>query len=141
VLGVVTDAPRLRAWNRLAAMNLTPYFDFVVTVAEAKRRKPHSAPFTLALRKLASRGIKPSETLFVGDSPGRDMAGAQRAGMRACLARYGARGWRTSAWRSVKHHFVEASEHASERHARRVKSRVKPDFVIDEASELAEIVG
>jgi len=144
-LAIVTDAPRLRAWNRLAAMGLTRYFDFVITIADTKRRKPHAAPFALALKKLSLEKT-PERVLFVGDSPGRDMAGAKRAGMRTCLARYGMRGWRTIAWRSLKSSFVEAR--AASKLARShsdfanlaVRKRIRPDFVIDGFRELAKIV-
>ncbi len=148
VLAVVTDAPRLRAWNRLAAMGLTQYFDFVLTVAETKRRKPHAAPFNAALKKLAlpaarssarsaSGGIAPpaASVLFVGDSPGRDMAGAHRAGMKTCLARYGMRGWSKPVWRAVRRYFVDAVGKPKAK-----ENRVRPDFVIDDVRELKKIV-
>ncbi|MEM0475945.1 MAG: HAD-IA family hydrolase [Candidatus Norongarragalinales archaeon] len=135
-LAVVTDAPRLRAWNRLAAMGLTRFFDFVITLAEAKRRKPHAAPFNAALKKLGLEG-EPQHVLFVGDSPGRDMAGAKRSGMRTCLARYGMRGWRKPIWRALKKHFVEES--GKPRVAVEGK-RVRPDYTIDDVRELVEIV-
>ncbi|MFH0973950.1 MAG: HAD-IA family hydrolase [Candidatus Micrarchaeota archaeon] len=142
-LAVLTDAPRLRAWNRLAAMGLTRYFDFVLTLAETKRRKPHSAPFNAVMKKmkkiekLGAPALRPHEILFVGDSPGRDMAGAQRAGMRTCLARYGMAGWRKPVWRAVKKHFVDAVGKPKQKQKQK---RVRPDFVIDDVRELAKIV-
>lgn len=86
VLGVVSDAPKLKAWLRLSEMNLADFFKIVVTLGDAKKPKPHKRPFTMALKKL---GIKPQEVLFVGDNPSRDIAGAKAMGMKAALARYG----------------------------------------------------
>ncbi len=143
-LAVLTDAPRLRAWNRLAAMGLTPYFDFVLTLAETKRRKPHSAPFNAVMKKMKklekigapdAPALQPHEILFVGDSPGRDMAGAKRAGMKTCLARYGMRGWSKPVWRAVRRYFVDAVGKPKAK-----ENRVRPDFVIDDVRELAKIV-
>ena len=131
-LAIVTDAPRMRAWNRLAAMGLTRYFDFVVTLAEAKHRKPHAAPFNAVLKSLR---LPPSAVLFVGDSPGRDMAGAKHAGMRTCLARYGMRGWSAPVWRAVRRYFVDAVGKPKAK-----ENRVRPDFVIDDVRELKKIV-
>ena len=85
-LGIVTDAPRNKAWQRLFLCGLDDMFEFVVTADDAGKKKPHRAPFELALKKL---GVRPSEVLFVGDNPGRDMKGAKRMGMKTCLAEYG----------------------------------------------------
>ncbi len=86
-LGIVTDAPRMKAWMRLAAMDLIRYFDFVLTKDDARGQlKPHKLPFRKALRKLK---LPPEEILFVGDSLKRDIAGANSMGMHSCLARYG----------------------------------------------------
>ena len=48
-LGIVTDAPKLKAWIRLAAMKLSNYFDVVVTFEDTKQHKPSKLPFKAAL--------------------------------------------------------------------------------------------
>jgi len=85
-LGIVTDAPKLKAWIRLASMKLTNYFDVVVTFEDTKQHKPSKLPFEAALRKLK---LKPQECLMVGDWPERDIKGAKALGMQTCFARYG----------------------------------------------------
>lgn len=85
-LGIVTDAPRLKAWLRLAALKISDFFDIVVTYEDTGRLKPHKLPFKSALAKL---GIRPSECLMVGDMPNRDIKGAKKLGMKTCFARYG----------------------------------------------------
>jgi HAD superfamily hydrolase (TIGR02253 family) len=88
-LGIVTDAPRNKAWQRLVITGLEHEFDFVITLDDTKERKPHPSPFFMALEKL---NLLPQACLFVGDNPGRDIAGAREVGMRTCFARYGAIG-------------------------------------------------
>ena len=85
-LGVVSDAPRLQAWIRLAELDLDDCFDFVVSFDDTGEKKPSSKPFerALALLKLTA-----SEVLFVGDSAHKDIEGAAKAGMKTCLALYG----------------------------------------------------
>ena len=64
----------------------------VVVSSEEGWRKPHVSLFQKALREL---GFAPLESIFVGDSPWHDIAGAQAAGMRAVLTRqYVARPYR-----------------------------------------------
>jgi putative hydrolase of the HAD superfamily len=87
-LGIVSDAPRMRAWMRLTEMDLTDYFDFVITVGDVKRLKPSKMPFNAALKKLK---FKPEQIIFVGDNPKRDIAGAKAMGMKTALAKYGVR--------------------------------------------------
>ncbi len=86
VLGIVSDAPRMRAWLRLAEMNMTHYFDFVVTLDDTGKLKPSKLPFKKALKELK---FNPNEILFVGDNPERDILGAKKVGMKTCLAKYG----------------------------------------------------
>ena len=85
-LGIVTDAPRLKAWIRLAAIKLSKFFDVVVTFEDTKQHKPSKLPFKAALSKLK---LKPQECLMVGDWPERDIKGAKAIGMRTCFAKYG----------------------------------------------------
>ena len=94
-LGIVTDAPRLKAWLRLASMKIADFFDVVVTYEDTGRLKPHRLPFMAALKKL---NVKPDECLMVGDMPQRDIIGAQELGIKTCFARYGnTRGQETEA--------------------------------------------
>ena len=85
-LGIVSDAPRMQAWLRLASLNLTDFFDVVVTLDDTGHLKPSEMPFKQAIKKL-SVGAK--EILFVGDNPERDIAGAKKVGMKTALAKYG----------------------------------------------------
>jgi len=90
ILGIVTDAPRLRAWLRLAEMNLTEFFDFVITLGDSKQKKPSKMPFNKALRELQTmHKLVPDEILFVGDNPFKDIKGAKSVGMKTALAEYG----------------------------------------------------
>ena len=54
-------------------------FQFVHSAAEAGVAKPHPAIFQQALAKV---GIDPSEAVYVGDDPVRDVQGAAKAGWR-----------------------------------------------------------
>lgn len=85
-LAIVTDAPRLKAWIRLTELGLQDFFDEVVAFEDTNMKKPSSLPFSKALKNLR---VKADETLMIGDSPERDIIGAQRLGMHTCFAQYG----------------------------------------------------
>lgn len=85
-LGIVSDAPKLKAWLRLSEMNLTDFFDVVVTSEDTGKLKPHKMPFEVAIEELK---IPAEEILFVGDNPERDIKGAKQLGMKTALAKYG----------------------------------------------------
>ncbi len=89
-MGVVTDAPRFKAYQRLDAAGLADFFDFVVTHCDAGAAKPDERPFREALDRLGD--VPPQAVLMVGDWPERDMAGAQALGMQTAWAQYGASG-------------------------------------------------
>lgn len=85
-LAVISDAPRMGAWLRLAQLDLHHIFDPVVTFEDTGHRKPSPVPFERALEIL---GMKPREVLMVGDWPERDMVGAKKLGILTVFARYG----------------------------------------------------
>lgn len=85
-LVILSDAPRMQAWLRLAAMGMHEMFDFVITFDDTKQKKPGRKPFLLALKKL---GLEPSECVMVGDSLKKDMTTAKKMGFRTVFARYG----------------------------------------------------
>jgi HAD superfamily hydrolase (TIGR02253 family) len=85
-LAIVSDAPRLKAWIRLASIKANHMFNVVVTFDDTKRFKPSVLPFKIAFQKL---NLKPSECIMVGDRPERDIKGAKKLGMVTCFAKYG----------------------------------------------------
>jgi putative hydrolase of the HAD superfamily len=85
-LAVVSDAPRLQAWTRLAHLQLHHLFDTIVAFEDTGERKPSPKPFERAIEVL---GIAPGEAIMVGDWPERDMVGAAKVGIKTAFARYG----------------------------------------------------
>jgi len=85
-IGIVTDAPRLKAYMRLDAMGIADLFELVVGREDTGRLKPSKLPFKRALKILK---LKPSSVLHVGDWPERDVKGAKSVGIKTCLAKYG----------------------------------------------------
>jgi HAD superfamily hydrolase (TIGR02253 family) len=85
-IGIVTDAPRLKAWMRLTELGLQDFFDVVVAYGDVDETKPSRLPFEKALDELK---LNPEDVLMVGDMPEKDIKGAQALQMKACFARYG----------------------------------------------------
>ncbi len=93
-LAILSDAPKLKAFLRLTAMDLQDYFDVIVTFDDTKARKPSRRAFSCVLEKL---NVKPAECLMVGDWVERDILGAKKAGMMSCFAKYGSRSSKSDA--------------------------------------------
>ena len=108
-LAILSDAPRMQAWIRLAAMRIQDKFDFVITFDDTKSKKPNKKPFLYLLKKLK---LKPEECLMIGDSLKRDIAPAKSLGFKNVFAKYG-----------------EDKE----------KARAKPDYIINDIKELLKI--
>jgi HAD superfamily hydrolase (TIGR02253 family) len=81
-VAVVTDAPRLKAWQRLNLMGMDKLFDAVVAYEDTGRRKPDEMPFRAALEQL---GVAPGDAVMVGDWYERDIEGAKKIGMKTVL--------------------------------------------------------
>ena len=65
----------------LKRVGIGDFLDPVVVSGEVGFVKPHPAPFTAALERLA---LAPEKVLFVGDRWDVDLLGARNAGMRTC---------------------------------------------------------
>jgi len=85
-LAIISDAPRIKAWERLVASGLDRFFDAVITKGDVKVQKPSSRIFRKALQIL---NAKPEEAIMVGDKVERDIKGAKRLGITSVFARYG----------------------------------------------------
>jgi len=91
VLGIVTDAPKTKAYQRLLKMGIEPYFNFVVGFEDTASKKQTGLPFRLALSELRKElpDIEESEILMVGDSIERDIQPAKQLGLKTAHAVYG----------------------------------------------------
>jgi len=79
-LALVTNgAPDLQR-EKLHASGLEYLFHAMIVSGEAGVGKPDPRIFALVLERI---GVRPAEAVMVGDNPARDIAGAQRAGIRA----------------------------------------------------------
>jgi len=61
-LAIVSDAPKIKAWMRLTAMEIDNYFNIVLTADDVKETKPSKFPFKKALSKL---NVKADECLMI----------------------------------------------------------------------------
>lgn len=81
-VGIVSDAPRLKAWQRLNLMEMDDLFDVVVAFDDTRKKKPDEMPFRKALEKLK---VRPEEAVMVGDWYEKDIQGAKKLGMKTVL--------------------------------------------------------
>lgn len=83
-LGMLTNgAPSLQR-EKIIASGLAPFFHAIVISGERGIGKPRAEIF---LQLIAELGVSPSETVMVGNSRERDIAGARNAGVRSVWLR------------------------------------------------------
>lgn len=110
-LAIVTDAPRMKAWDRLVSMRIDDFFDAVITYDDTKKFKPDKEPFLLAMKTLK---VMPQHSLYIGDHPERDIKGAKSVGMKTVLAAWG---------------------------KRKRNNKLKADYVLNDITDLLKILG
>jgi len=84
-MGIVTNAfqPMTLRDNELKTFGLLEFFpDCRISAADVGYLKPHPNIFEIALKRLETQ---PGRTIYIGDNPVADIAGAQSAGMKAVL--------------------------------------------------------
>lgn len=79
-VGLLTDGPVETQRGKLETLGWTDLFDAVVVTGELPEPKPDPRTFQRLLEDL---GAAPDETVFVGDHPEADIAGAAAAGLYA----------------------------------------------------------
>ena len=85
-LAVITDADSNHAFSRLTRVELLDLFDTLIAADTTGTKKPDPAHFLFALQVL---GVRPEESLVVGDSIRRDIAPARKLGLKTAYASYG----------------------------------------------------
>lgn len=77
-LGIVSNGRSVKQWEKLIRLGLHHFFDAVIISEDVGSEKPQSKIFRVALEEL---GVKPEETIYVGDDPETDVLGANKAGL------------------------------------------------------------
>ena len=85
-LVIMTDAPKVKAYQRLLAMDIEKYFDFVIGFEDTGKKKKTELPLRMAVDKLK---MDPNSIMMVGDSMKRDLIPARKLNMISVLAKYG----------------------------------------------------
>lgn len=86
ILGILTDAPKVKAYQRLLAMKIDNLFDFVIGFEDTGKKKKTELPLKTAIEKL---NLDPKEIMVVGDSIKRDVIPASKCGLVSVFAKYG----------------------------------------------------
>ena len=84
-MGVVTNKPGMFTKDLLDTMQMTEYFDVIVSGDSTAQKKPHPEPILYACRIL---GVRPDRNLHIGDSK-NDIDAAHAAGCVAYAVPYG----------------------------------------------------
>ena len=79
-VGLLTDGPVRAQREKLTSLGWTDIFDAVVITGSLEAGKPDERAFGAVLDALCAT---PEETVYVGDHPEVDIAGARAAGLRA----------------------------------------------------------
>lgn len=84
-LALVTSKMSETAARGLRVAGIEGAFELIIGPADVKRGKPDPEPVLLALQRL---GVRPEETVFVGDSP-HDIEAGNRASVKTAAATWG----------------------------------------------------
>ncbi len=83
-LGIITNGQYPFQFNNIQSLGIESRMSVILVSAKEGIRKPDSHIFHQAARRL---GLKPSDCVFVGDHPEKDVAAAKQAGFRAIWKR------------------------------------------------------
>jgi putative hydrolase of the HAD superfamily len=98
-LGVITNGPTEWQSRKLEALGITAFFDTILISEAEGIQKPDPRIFARALERC---GVRASESLYVGDHPDADIAGARGAGLLPI--------WKRVAYWKVPHEVMSIDE-------------------------------
>ena len=85
-LGLLTNFTHGPAAREIIdTLGLSPFFDVVLISGELGYRKPHPFVFRQLIKHLR---VEKEQILYIGDDPGPDISGAQKAGLQPVLTTY-----------------------------------------------------
>ena len=77
-VGLLTNGPVRAQRSKIEYLDWEPLFDTTLVTGELDAGKPEAAAFDALLSAL---GTTPEETVFIGDTPGEDISGANAVGI------------------------------------------------------------
>jgi putative hydrolase of the HAD superfamily len=110
-LGIVSDSQVDHAYPELKMLGIEGFFESIIVSAEFGFRKPDVRLFNECLRRL---GVKPQESVYIGNDTFRDVKGAKDAGMVGVLI--------------------------MTEHGKKDKSIAAPDFTIEHIDEIERVL-
>ncbi len=85
-LGIISNGLPVKQWEKLIGLGIHHLFDTVATSGEHGFKKPEKEIFDFAMENL---GVRPGESIMVGDRLDTDILGGNRAGMTTVRLRRG----------------------------------------------------
>ena len=82
ILAIITDAQKSFTPEECRTLKIDHFFDHIVLSTQYGFKKPDPRLFTITCELL---GITPSEAVYIGDNPEKDIAGAKQVGMQTIL--------------------------------------------------------
>ena len=87
---MITNGPTETQHAKIDLLGIRAHFDFIIVSEEFGVPKPEAAIFEEALRLGRA---EPDRSVFIGDSPEHDIAGAHNAGIRSVWMNRSGRRW------------------------------------------------
>lgn len=84
LLGMITNGYTALQYSNIKALGIEKYFTTILISEQEGIKKPDSQIFIRALERL---GVKPTESIYVGDYPANDVQASQTVGMRGVWKR------------------------------------------------------
>lgn len=84
LLGMITNGYTALQYSNIKALGIEKYFTTILISEQEGIKKPDSQIFIRALERL---GVKPTESIYVGDHPANDVQASQTVGMRGVWKR------------------------------------------------------
>lgn len=83
-VAIISDAQWIFSQSEMEMFGLSRFMKFSILSSQFGFKKPDVRLFEMAMKRVS---VKPEESVYIGDSPGKDLVGAKKAGMKFILFR------------------------------------------------------